>query len=68
MEKDLFGDRCTEQEDLVHLIKDYAENGFQENRNTPKCAKNILLISITITVSEPTNTSKARLLNPGFHY
>jgi len=30
MEKDLFGDRCTKQNELVHLIREYTENGFQE--------------------------------------
>ena len=39
MEKDLFGDRCTEQEDLVHLIKDYAENGFQEKQKYAEMRK-----------------------------
>ena len=39
MENDLFGDRCTEQEDLVHLIKDYAENGFQEKQKYAEMRK-----------------------------
>ena len=39
MEKDLFGDRCTEQEDLVHLIKDYTENGFQEKQKYAEMRK-----------------------------
>ena len=30
MEKDLFGDRCTKQDELINLIREYAENGFQE--------------------------------------
>ena len=30
MEKDLFGDRCTKQNELVRLIREYTENGFQE--------------------------------------
>lgn len=30
MTRDLWGDRCTEQEDLIRLIKEYAENGFHE--------------------------------------
>lgn len=30
MEKDLFGDRCTTQPELVQLIREYAENDFQE--------------------------------------
>ena len=33
------GDRCTEQEDLVHLIKDYAENGFQEKQKYAEMRK-----------------------------
>lgn len=31
MEKDLFGDRCTELPELVGLIKKYAANGFTES-------------------------------------
>ena len=30
MEKDLFGDRCTNQNELIRLIREYTENGFQE--------------------------------------
>ena len=39
METELWGDRCTEQEDLVHLIKDYAENGFQEKQKYAEMRK-----------------------------
>lgn len=30
MEKELFGDRCTQKEELIQLIHAYAQNGFQE--------------------------------------
>ena len=30
METEIWGDRCMEQADLIRLIKEYAENGFQE--------------------------------------
>ena len=30
MEKDLFGDRCTNRNELIRLIREYTENGFQE--------------------------------------
>ena len=32
MDKELYGDRCMTQSDLIRLLREYSENGFQEKK------------------------------------
>ena len=43
MEKDLFGDCCTKQNELVRLIREYAENGFREKETYTAMRENLFV-------------------------
>lgn len=64
MENDLFGDRCTEQEDLVHLIKDYAENGFQEKQKYAEMRKEYFAYIDHNNCQRTYEYTKARAIKP----
>lgn len=39
MDTEIWGDRCTKQSELIRLIKEYTENGFQEKQKYAEMRK-----------------------------